>query len=279
MSGIKLAILDLYDNTPNLGLKNIREIIDQFDCIGRVDLFDVRAKAEVPSLDYDIYISTGGPGSPLDGDGHWEVQYFDWMQSVWDWNQLEGNRRKYVFFICHSFQMACHYFKVGSILPRQSPSFGIYPVRMTDLGVSDPLFNGLNNPFYAADFRSWQVVQPNVEHIETMGFKILALEKVRPHVPLERAIMAVRFSDEIVGVQFHPEADPDGMRTHFLNPKRRELIKKEHSARKYLNMMDHLFDSDNIELTHAIVLPHFLHKTIKNIQKELTYDPCNSQGV
>jgi GMP synthase-like glutamine amidotransferase len=279
MSGIKLAILDLYDNTPNLGLKNIREIIEQFDCIGTVDIFDVRAKAEVPSLDYDIYISTGGPGSPLDGDGHWEVQYFDWMQSVWDWNQVEGNRRKHVFFICHSFQMACHHFKVGAILPRRSPSFGIYPVHMTDLGVSDPLFEGLNNPFYAADFRNWQVVQPDVEHIEAMGFEILALEKARPHIPLERAIMAVRFSDEIVGVQFHPEADPDGMRTHFLDPKRRALIFQNHSERKYLNMMDHLFDSDNIELTHAIVLPYFLHRTIQKIQKDLTYDPCNSQSV
>lgn len=268
MSDIKLAILDLYDNTPNLGMKNIKEIINEFDAIRHVDIFDVRAKAEVPSLEYDIYISSGGPGSPLDGDGHWDVLYYEWMQSVWDWNQTEGNKKKYVFFICHSFQMACKHFKIGKVLPRQSASFGIYPIHMTDLGIADPLFEGLNNPFFAADFRSWQVVQPNVEHIENMGFDILALEKARPHIPLERAIMAVRFSDAIVGVQFHPEADPEGMRTHFLDPKRREVILEKHSERKYLNMMDHLFDSDNIELTHSIVLPYFLHKTIQKLNTQ-----------
>ena len=265
MSDIKLAILDLYDNTPNLGMKNIKSIINEFDRIGSIDVFDVRAKAEVPSLDYDIYISSGGPGSPLDGDGHWEVQYFDWMQSIWDWNQKEGNKKKYVFFICHSFQMACHHFKVGTILARKSPSFGIYPVHMTEEGISDVLFEGLNNPFYAADFRNWQIVQPNWDHINHMGFEILALEKPRPHLKLERAVMAVRFSEEMLGVQFHPEADPEGMRTHFLDPKRRELILETHSERKYLNMMDHLFDSDNINLTHSIVLPYFLHKTINKL--------------
>ncbi len=268
METIKLALLDLYDNTPNLGLKNIQSIIKTFDRIGTCDVFDVRGKAEVPSLDYDIYLSSGGPGSPLDGDGHWDVQYYDWLQSVWDWNQKEDSRKKYVFFICHSFQMACHFFKVGKVTERQSPSFGIYPVYMTDLGIDDALFDGLSNPFYAADFRSWQVVQPNLDYLDKMGFEILALEKVRPHIPLERAIMAVRFSEEIVGVQFHPEADPEGMRTHFVDPKRKELILKEHSERKYLNMMDHLFDSDNIELTHALVIPHFLHRAIKDLSNQ-----------
>ncbi len=268
MSDIKLAILDLYDTTPNLGMNNIKEIIEQFDGISSYDVFDVRAKAEVPSLEYDIFISTGGPGSPLDGDGHWEVQYFDWIQSVWDWNKQEGNKRKYIFFICHSFQMACHHFKVGKITKRKSPSFGIYPVHMTDLGTGDPLFEGLNNPFYAADFRDWQVIKPNLDHLDRMGFEILALEKIRPHVNLERAIMAMRFSEEIVGVQFHPEADPEGMRTHFLDADRRELILQTYSERKYLNMMDHLFDSDNIELTHSVVLPYFLYKTINKIISE-----------
>ncbi len=276
MNTIKLALLDLYDNTPNLGLKNIKAIINDFDHIGVCDVFEVRGKAEVPALDYDIYISSGGPGSPLEGDGHWDVLYYNWLQSVWEWNQEEDRKKKYVFFICHSFQMACHHFKVGNVTERMSPSFGIYPVYMTDLGVDDPIFDGLNNPFYAADFRSWQVVQPNLDYIDTMGFEILAFEKVRPHIPLERAIMAVRFSEEIVGVQFHPEADPEGMRTHFLDPKRKELILQEHSERKYLNMMDHLFDSDNIELTHALVLPHFLHRAIRCLSNQLSNKPIKT---
>ncbi|MEL7120998.1 MAG: GMP synthase [Bacteroidota bacterium] len=275
MREIKLAILDLYDNTPNQGMRCIHEIIDGFKEITHKEVYDIRGKAVVPDLSYDIYICTGGPGSPLDGDGHWEVQYFDWMQQVWDWNENNANK-KYVFFICHSFQMACHYYKVGKISKRLSPSFGIYPVVMTDLGISDPLFKGLNNPFWAADFRAYQVIEPNYEYMEETGMEILALEKVRPHVPLERALMAVRFSEEIVGVQFHPEADPEGMLQHFMDPERRKKILEEHSERKYLNMMKHLYDSDRLKLTHEIVLPLFLFRTInKLIEVDSSVIPIN----
>jgi hypothetical protein len=40
----------------------------------------VRQKNEVPDLTYDIYISSGGPGSPLDSIGSdWEAAYFSWL--------------------------------------------------------------------------------------------------------------------------------------------------------------------------------------------------------
>ena len=69
MKLLKLAILDLYDNTPNQGMRCIKEIVKHFDSEYDWKVFDVRGKAEVPDLSYDIYISTGGPGSPHDGDG------------------------------------------------------------------------------------------------------------------------------------------------------------------------------------------------------------------
>lgn len=268
MSNIKLAILDLYDNTPNQGMRCINEIVDQFEEIEEKRIFNVRAEAEVPGLDYDIYISTGGPGSPLDGDGVWDKKYFDWLQSIWEFNKVNTANKKFVLFICHSFQMACNHFKIGKITKRQSPSFGIYPVYMTDLGVDDILFDSLHNPFWAADFRSFQVVQPDLERLDELGAEILALEKVRPHVPLERALMAVRFSKEIVGVQFHPEADPDGMYEHFMDPVRKKKILEEHSERKYENMMKHLYDSDRLKHTQAIVIPLFLFRAIKRLETE-----------
>ena len=65
------------------------------------------------------------------------------------------------------------------------------------------------------DSREWQLVQPNRKVFKKLGAKILSLEKIRTHVELERAIMAIRFSPEMVGTQFHPEADPEGMKKHF----------------------------------------------------------------
>ncbi len=269
MKAIRLAILDLYDNTPNQGMRCIKSIVQRFSAIAEWRVFDVRGKAEVPDMNYDIFISSGGPGSPLDGDGVWDVRYYDWLQQAWDWNRKEGHSKKHVFFICHSFQMACKYFRVGKVVPRRSTSFGTFPCHKTDAGVADPLLYGLDNPFYVADFRDWQVIQPDVARLETMGAEILALEKIRPHVPLERALMAIRFSREFIGTQFHPEADPDGMIEHFLDPERRRKIVAEHSERKYLRMMDHLRDPDKISLTHEIVLPGFLRRALRALEAEV----------
>lgn len=267
MSSLRLAILDMYDNTPNQGMRCIQAIVRRFEAQYEWEVFDVRGKGEVPGMDHDIYISTGGPGSPLDGDGVWDARYFDWLDEVWNWNQVPANRKKHVFFICHSFQMAVRHFQLAEVTKRKSESFGTFRCHMTDIGVSDPNFDGLPNPFYIADFRHWQCVQPNEGKMAALGAEILALEKIRPHVPLERAIMAIRFSPEILGTQFHPEADPDGMREHFMDPKRQEKIVEEHGREKYLRMIKHLRDSDKIGLTHEIVLPLFILRAINSLQK------------
>ncbi len=269
METARLAILDMYEGIANQGMRCIKEILSQFGDEVEWEVFDVRSRAEVPDLSFDIYISTGGPGNPKDGDGIWDVKYFNWLESVWLWNQNPENPRKHVFLICHSFQMACLHFKLAEVGRRKSISFGTFPCHMTREGLEEPVFDGLDNPFYIADFRDYQVTQPDETQFEKMGAKILALEKKRPHIALERAVMAIRFSDEIFGTQFHPEADSTGMLKHFLDPERRHKIIMEHSEEKYLRMIDHLNDPGKIGLTHDIVLPQFLRRALSAVKVDL----------
>ncbi len=67
---IRVAILDLYEGQPNQGMRCIRELLREFgsthDLTLEIDEFEVRLEQKVPDLSYDIYISSGGPGSPLD---------------------------------------------------------------------------------------------------------------------------------------------------------------------------------------------------------------------
>lgn len=261
MSKVKLAILDMYEGTPNQGMRCIKEIADSFHSRLEWQVFDVRCKNELPGMDFDIYISTGGPGNPLEGNGVWEVKYYDWLQQVTDWNQYE-DRKKHVFLICHSFQMASYHFKVAQVTPRRSMSFGTFPVHLTDAGIHDSIFEELDNPIWAADFRRFQVIQPDMDRLEEMGAEILALEKIRSHVPLERALMGIRFSPEIVGVQFHPEADPRGMIAHFVEPERRMAIMEEHGPEKYHQMLVDLRNPSRIARTHSSILPSFLRRAI-----------------
>jgi homoserine O-succinyltransferase/O-acetyltransferase len=267
MSKARLAILDLYDGTPNQGMRCIKDIVDSFEGQVTYQVFDVRGKAEVPDLGFDFYISTGGPGDPRVGDGHWDEKYFAWLQAIWTWNQQE-EAKKPVFFICHSFQMAVGFFNLAVVSERKSMSFGTFPVHLTDAGVREPVFDGLNNPFWAADFRSYQVTMPNEARFDELGAELLAIEKIRPHVPLERALMAIRFSPEMLGVQFHPEADPEGMIAHFIDPERREAIIEEHGAEKYHRLLADMRHPKRIIHTYSRVLPQFIAQSLAVIHGE-----------
>ena len=64
------------------------------------DEFEVRLKKEVPDLSYDIYISSGGPGSPLESEGsEWEKVYFNWLDKVERWNNNEAMLQKNKYFL------------------------------------------------------------------------------------------------------------------------------------------------------------------------------------
>ena len=256
----------MYDGAPNQGMRNILNIVKEYPLPLNWDIFDVRGKNELPDTSYDIYLSTGGPGSPLEGDGVWDKNYFRLIDTLWQMNREGIARKKYAFFICHSFQMVCGHFKLGKLTRRKSTSFGVLPVHKTAQGQEDALLQGLADPFYVVDSRDWQVVQPNRKGFEKMGAAILSLEKIRDHVRYERAIMAVRFSEEFVGTQFHPEADPRGMSLYLQDPLKKQQIYATYGEQKYIDMVMHLEDPEKITLTHRQILPSFLDSAIQALQ-------------
>lgn len=264
---LRLAILDMNNNVPNQGMRCIREIVAKYDGQLTCDEFDVRGKNELPDLSYDLYICSGGPGSPIEG-GEWKDSFFELIDSAWQHNQMAVDK-KFFFFICHSFQMACEHFGLGELAPRKSTSFGVYPVHNTKAGLSDPILSLLPNPYYAVDSRDWQLIQPNDEVFEEHGASILSLEKIRTHVEYERAIMAVRFSEEFIGTQFHPEADPVGMNIHFKKQENRDKVIKNFGEEKYNSMMEQLDDPDKIALTYNTILPAFIESSIHKLKEQV----------
>lgn len=268
MQHIRVAILDLYNNEPNEGMRCVQQLLHDFPLMAHQTLsfkvFDVRFRHDVPDMDYDIYISTGGPGSPLEEPGaQWEKKYFTWIEELLMFNRLHETGKKHAFFICHSFQLLCRHLDVADVCKRNSTAFGIFPIHQTDEGRVEPCFKNLSDPFYAVDSRDWQVLQPDMKKLQKIGAKILAIEKERPHVKLERAVMAIRFSAEIIGTQFHPEADPVGMLHYMLRPDKKAHIIKHHGQEKYDEMLLHLNDTDKLNLTQGIVLPAFLKDAVQ----------------
>ncbi|HUS02965.1 MAG TPA: hypothetical protein VMY77_14605 [Chitinophagaceae bacterium] len=266
---IRIAILDMYEGYANQGMRCLREIINQFGEANNLDIewdeFDVRLKNETPDLRYDIYISSGGPGSPLESDGtDWEKSYFKWLESVEAWNNNPHNtQKKFVFFICHSFQLVCRFWKLANVCKRNSTAFGVFPIHLLEDGKNEPVFNGLNDPFYAVDSRDWQVIEPKMD-ILYKGAKILCIEKERVHVPLERAIMAIRFNEYFFGTQFHPEADAVGMSMYLQTEEKKKTVIENHGYEKWESMLTHLNDPDKISWTYSLILPNFLNIAVEH---------------
>ena len=273
MTEIKLALLDMNNNHPNQGMRNIREISaafqknSEFDV--KIEYFDVRYKNEMPNVaDFDIFISSGGPGTPHKEGYEWEEKFSNFLDEILAFNR-ENEQKKFLFLICHSFQLASIHWEIGNVCKRRSYSFGIMPIHKTDEGDEEFLFQNLPDPFFAVDSRAYQLIEPNYESIYNLGAKLVAIEKFRPHVAhLERAIMAIRFSDEIFGTQFHPEADPLGMMENLKDETNKEAMIENYGLEKYHETLDRINDEDKIVLTQAQILPRFLQHAAEQVQKK-----------
>ena len=270
---IKIAILNLYEGEANEGMRCLHEILRQYATNNNLQIewkeFDVRLKNEVPGMSYDIFISSGGPGSPLESRySEWEQHYFGWLNEVERWNMNPANhQKKFVFFICHSFQLAARHYNAGIISKRHSTAFGVFSVHMLQDGFEEPVFHGLKDPFYAVDSRDFQVTQPNYTVLNEMGAKVLCIEKERPHVPYERAIMGIRFNEYMIGTQFHPEADVPGMIRYLNREDKKKTVIQNYGEEKWRSMINHLNDPDKILLTYSHVLPNFLNQAVEQLQE------------
>jgi len=268
MEAVRIAILDMYNNAPNEGMRCIRQLLHRGEAENgvsfQVDTFNVRAENALPGLEYDIYISTGGPGSPLVSTEAWEPRYFEFIDALLNYNQSHDDK-KHLLLICHSFQLVSRHLGIGEVSRRKSTSFGVLPVHLTPAGRADPELRGLPEPFYVVDSRDYQLTHLRPHRLAELGAVVLCLEKDRPHVPLARAIMAIRFTPEVFGTQFHPEADGEGMLRYMRTDERRQQVIGTYGAAKYDEMVRLLADPEAIERTEAVIIPTFLRRAVARL--------------
>ncbi len=268
---LRIAILDLYQGAANQGMRCIQQILQEWSSSEQIDLsiqlFDVRQRAELPGLEFDVYISTGGPGDPLSSRYEdWDIQWCRWLDRTLRHNANPNTSdKKFVFFICHSFQLACRHLNLGMVCKRHSTAFGVFPIHRLPGGDLEPILQGLNDPFYAVDSRDYQVIHPNDHRLEEMGGRTLCLEKERPHVPYERALMAARINPWMIGTQFHPEADAKGIQLYLLQEDRKQQVIENHGEAKWKSMLEQLGDADKIQLTYSQVIPNFLNQAAESL--------------
>lgn len=269
-SNCRVAVIDMYDGVENQGMRCIKELLEREYVFGSFEykVFEARQKGEIPHniSEFDLFISTGGPGSPVVETlkDSWTGRFAELIDRIIDHNNRYSSK-KGMLLICYSFQLIVHQLELAVVRKRRSASFGITSIYKTPDGKHDSIYDGLTNPFYVADFRDFQVVQPNVTAMEKRGMKILSLEKIRPHIALERAVTGIRFTPDVVGVQFHPEADPESMRDHFNTEEQKEKIIQAHGRAKYDQIMTRLNNKEAIQKTFDTVIPNFLRTAVERL--------------
>lgn len=263
MSSHRIAILDMYAGHPNQGMRCIETI--SRDAGLEMDIFDVRSKGEIPKVsDYRLFLSTGGPGDPHECETHeWGTAWRAFLEELLLVNA--GPEKRYVFMICHSYQMACIHWGLAEVTQRAKPAFGIYPMYKTESGKDDPVLADMADPFWVIDSRDWQVIQPHVKAMDRFGAKAIAIERSRPHVKLQRAAMAIRFTPEIVGTQFHPEADESSMQAYIDDPEMVEKLAGRHGLDRIEKIKENLGDLTKVNMTHARLLPNFLRDSLAKV--------------
>ena len=268
---IKAAVIDLYDNEPNSAIKSIKDIISEEGLV--TDVFDTRYRNEIPGREYDIIISSGGPGDPFDGEGsEWEKKYFNLLDFINDHNS-KADKKKYFYFICHSFQIMARYYNFADVTARKDKSFGVIQFAKTNFGKNDPLLNDLPDPFYARDSRSYQVINRNNKVLDELGAVIIATEltggseNADEIIKLPPALMGVRISKEIVGTQFHPEADGISMAAELNQADRKQYIIKKYGEKGYAEMVEQVKNPNGIQLTKRTILPSFIKYAIQELGK------------
>ncbi|MEW6734226.1 MAG: hypothetical protein AB1489_23065 [Acidobacteriota bacterium] len=270
---LRIAVLDMNNGYKNQGIGCIYNILAE-SCENwarhygqrlnpTIEHFRVRDFGEVPSPRFDIYISSGGPGSPYDGEGkQWEKDYCHLLNNVIEHN-LHQSRKVFFFAICHSLQVLARCFNLAEVVDAPRPIYGIMPVYPTPAGRSSYLLEDLNDRFFAFERRNYQVVEPDETALSPINGRVLAIES-RDGLR-GKAIMALSIGDEFQATQFHPEADRDSMLRNFLDPEKRDDILALNGEALYNKMLASLYAEDRVKRTRAVVLPKFLMRAYQHL--------------
>jgi len=270
---ISVAILDMNDGFKNQGIGCIYQLLEnsqlswqnrhQSPVKLKIEHFRVRDFAEVPKHRFDIYLSSGGPGSPHDGEGkQWEVDYFKLLDSVIEHNHYK-ERKTFFFAICHSFQVLTRHFGFAEVCDAPRSIYGIMPAYPTPNGMSSYMLEGLGERFFAFERRNYQVVHPDESRLAALEAKVLALES--RHGLRGKAIMTLSIGEEFQATQFHPEADRDSILRNFLDPEKREHILAHNGEELFNKMLASLQSEDRVKRTHDLIMPRFLTKAYHHL--------------
>lgn len=221
--------------------------------------------------DCDLYLSSGGPGSPFDGDGEpWTFDYAHFLDGVVDSVIRGGSDQRSLFAICYSFEVVVRHYALAQIVPRVDRKFGIMPIYTTKVGQQHPLLAPFGDRLFAFEHRNWEAVDVDERKLAAFGGAVLALES-RDGASKGRAILGLDVAPGVEAVQFHPEADRAGVVNWIARPEQAAAFKANYGEVTYQAMLRTLDDPRRLARTYALVIPRWLVRRFNAIAPHRDY--------
>lgn len=282
MPSLRVGVIDMNAGHQNQAIRCIGVLVDQLASrvraanpgleIERVHV-SPRDKGEIPPTDCHLYISSGGPGSPYDGDGQtWVDDYSEFLDGVVDDNEAHNGRGRAVLAVCYSFEMAVRHFDVAEVAPRATRKFGVMPIYTTGDGQEHPLLAAFGDRLFAFEHRNWEAINLDESTLKKFNGRLLARES-RDGVSKGEALMAFDFAPGIEGVQFHPEADRPGVMAWVARPDQAEAFKLAYGITTYERMLKTLDNPQRLARTFALLIPGWMTRKFNAIAERNGWRP------
>ena len=127
--------------------------------------------------DCDLYLGSGGPGSPFDGDDQpWFADFTRFVDEIVESSQGPAARERSLFGVCYTYEMLVRHFRVATMAMRDSRKFGVMPIYTTSAGQKHPLLAAFGDRLFAFEHRNWEAIDLDEARLRELGGALLAQE-------------------------------------------------------------------------------------------------------
>lgn len=235
-----------------------------------------RDKDEMPPNDCDLYLSSGGPGSPFEGDGKaWCSGYSRFLDGVVEDTLSRGDNARSLFGVCYSFEMIVRHFKVATMALRATRKFGVMPIYTTREGREHPLLEVFGDRLFAFEHRNWEAIDLDEAQLKKIGGSLLARESREGQDDKGVAVLGLLAAPGVETVQFHPEADRMGVVSWVRKPDQAAAFRMAYGDETYERMLKTLDDPNRIARTFSMLIPGWLTRKFNGMAAERGWNRCD----
>lgn len=275
MDPVRISLVDMNNGVPNEAIRCFRRILASFTARVRaanprltlqLDHVQPRNLGELPSHHVDLFLSSGGPGSPHEGwDQRWCTGYRTFLDWMMDASVHRPDCPPAGFLVCHSFEIAVQHFQFATMEHRGDLKFAIFPAYVTTEGRRTGYLAPFEDRLFIWEHRHWQAVAMDEERVASQGGALLATESRPGRADKGHGLLGFRFGPGLDGTQFHPEADRPGVLAWIDRPEHASALKDRYGHSLYDRMMRTLSDPARLARTYALLLPGWLTERFNRI--------------